>query len=48
MAEERRYSSTELSTVQREIIARLVVPLEARKIPRSQDDSRINSKMVAK
>src|SRR3990172_31155 len=35
MSKKRKYSSTELSTGQREIIARLVGPLEARGISRS-------------
>src|SRR5512144_1624752 len=35
MSEKRKYPSTELSTAQRELIARLVGPLEARGISRS-------------
>jgi hypothetical protein len=35
MSEKRKYPSTELSTAQRELIARLVGPLEARAISRS-------------
>ena len=35
MSKKRKYSSTELSTGQREIIARLVGPLEARGISRT-------------
>ena len=35
MSEKRKYPSTELSTTQRELITRLVGPLEARGISRS-------------
>ena len=35
MSKKRKYPSTELSTAQRELIARLVGPLEARGISRS-------------